>query len=297
MPTPPSSRSAVVGTGNIGSTFAFRLARGGHDVTAVARPGSRRLQQLQRDGGIVDDKGERAVVRVADALDEEVPYDLVVVTVLAHQVDAVLPGLQRSAARAIQFMFVTFEPERLRDAVGAGRCSFGMPYVQAMLDGDGRLKATVGAAGQKTLMGRQEWVELFAAAGLPAKLEPDMPLWLRCHVPLCVAFESVSVAGMRRGGGASWGEAATLARGLRESYSLIRGLGHEVYPRGKARLAGCPVPLVAAMLWTLSRIRPFRELLASGRAECCALIDAMEAAAPRAGESVAVPRIAAMRPC
>ena len=219
-----------------------------------------------------------------------------VVTLLAHQVDAVLASLKRSAAKAIQFMFVTFEPERLRDAVGAQRCSFGMSYVQAKLDEDGQLRATIGAAGQKTIMDRPAWVELFAAASLPAKLEPDMPLWLRCHVPLCVAFESVSVASMRRGGGASWGEATTIAHGVRESYALIRELGYAVYPRSKARLAGCPTPLIASLLWALSRVKPFRELLATGKAECCALVDALVGVAPAAGTRVDVSRIIAMMP-
>ena len=171
-----------------------------------------------------------------------------------------------------------------------------MPFVQATMDGDGRLKATVGAGGQKTLMSQPRWVEVFNAAGLPAAHEPDMPLWLRCHAPLCVAFESVSVAGERRGGGASWGEAKVLARGLHESFELIRGLGHRVYPRGKARLAGCPTWVVAAMLWTVSRIRSFRELLATGEAECCALVDAIAAAAPRAQPPVRLPMIQAMKP-
>ncbi len=172
--------------GRIGSTFAFQLARTGHhDVTLVARPGSLRLQELQRQDGIVNTKGERATVRVVDTLDEQVPYDLVVVTLLAHQVDAVLPTLQRCAARCIQFMFVTFEPERLPDAVGKERCSFGMPFVQANFDGEGRLKAPIGAAGQKTIMGQQRWVDVFIAAGLPAALEPDMPLWLRCRHDAC----------------------------------------------------------------------------------------------------------------
>jgi 2-dehydropantoate 2-reductase len=206
-----SLRVAVLGVGKIGGTFAFQLARTGHhDVTVVARPGSARLQHLQFDNGIVNVKGERASVRVTDALDEQTHYDLAIVTLLAHQVDAVLPTLQRSAAKCIQFMFVTFEPERVRDAVGAERCSFGMPFVQALLDNDGKLKATIGAAGQKTIMSQQRWVDVFNAAGLPAALEPDMQLWLRCHVPLCVAFESVSVAGERRRGGASWGEARKL---------------------------------------------------------------------------------------
>ena len=294
--TTPKLHIAVLGAGKIGSAFAFQLARGGgHDVTVIARPGSLRLQQLERDGAIVDRQGERATVRVAGLLDELAAYDLVIVTLLAHQTDALLPTLQRSAAKCIQFMFNTFHPERLQAAIGVERCAFGMPFVQAVLDPDGRLKATIGAGGQKTIMSQKRWVDVFNAAGLPAVLEPDMPLWLRCHAPLCVAFESISVAGMRRGGGASWGEALILARGVRASFDLIKGLGYDVYPRSKMRIAGTPVPMVAAILWGMSRIRAFRELLATGKAECCALVDAMVAVAPLAKPAVAA-AIQAMKP-
>ena len=65
MPDTPSQplRIAIVGAGQIGSAFAFQLARiGGHDVGVVARPGSTRLRQLRRDGAIVDVKGEQASV-------------------------------------------------------------------------------------------------------------------------------------------------------------------------------------------------------------------------------------------
>ena len=290
-------RIAILGAGRIGSTFAFQLARTGHhDVTVVARPGSARLQQLQRAGAIINVKDEQARVRITDALDEQTPYDLVIVTLLAYQVDAVLPALQQSAAKGVLFMFNNFEPERLQTAVGKERCAFGMPFVQANFDQDGRLKATIGAAGQKTLLSQQRWVDVFNAAGLPATLEPDMPLWLRCHAPLCVAFESVSVAGERRGGGASWGEAKVLARGVQESFALIRGLGYQVYPRGKARLNGCPTWVVAAILWTMSRIRSFRELLATGENECRALVDMMASAAAQAKPPVRVPMIQAMKP-
>ena len=290
-------RIAILGAGKIGSTFAFQLARTGrHDVTVIARPGSARLQQLQRDHGVVNTRGERAEVRVSDALDEQTPYDLVVITLLAHQVGAVLPALRRSAARCVLFMFNTFEPERLQDAVGVERCGFGMAFVQADFDPEGRLKATIGAAGQRTLLGQGRWVEVFTAAGLPAALETDMPRWLRCHVPLCVAFESVSVAGQRRGGGASWTEATVVARGMHEGFALIKGLGHRIYPRGKARLHGCPTWVVAVMLWSLSRLRSFRELLASGESECRALVGTMLAAAPQAKPPVDVKRIRAMEP-
>jgi 2-dehydropantoate 2-reductase len=288
---------AVVGVGNIGSTFAFQLARiGHHDVTVVARPGSPRFQQLQRDQGIVNTLGERAEVRVTDTLDEQVPYDLIIVTLLIHQVDALLPALQRSNAQWIQFMFNNFEPERLQDAVGVERCSFGMPFVQALIGEDGRLKATIGAGGQKTLMGQQRWVDVFNGAGLPSVLEPDMLLWLRCHAPMCVAFESVSVAGLRRNGGASWAEAMVLARGVKESFSLIQGLGFQVYPKGKARINHSPDWVLSAILWFISRIRSFRELLATGINECRALVDVMVAAAPRSNPPIQVSKIQAMKP-
>ena len=191
-------------------------------------------------------------------LDEQTPYDLVVVTFLAHQADALLPTLQRSAAKRIQFMFNTFHPDRLQDAIGMERCSFGMPFVQAALDRNGRLKATFGAAGQKTIMSQQRVVDTFNAAGLPSALEPDTPFWLRCHVPLCIAFESVPVAGERRGGGASWGEALVLARGISASFMLIKNLGYCTYPKSKRRVDGSPILLVAAGLWSVLRIRAFR---------------------------------------
>jgi len=297
MPESAALRIAVLGGGRIGSAFAFRLARAGrHDVTVIARLGSPRLRQLQRDDGIVDVKGERAGVRIEDALDEQTPYDLIIVTLLGFQVDAVLPALRRSAAKCIQFMFVTFEPERLRDAVGAERCAFGMPFIQSDFDADGRLKATIGAGGQKTIMSQQRWVDVFTAAGLPAALEPDMPLWLRCHVPLTIAFESISVAGVRRGDGASWGEAMVIARGVHESFALIKGLGYRIYPRAKRLIAASPAPVVAAMLWAMSRIKPFRELLATGVNECRALVDVLAASSPQARPPVAVARLLAMKP-
>jgi 2-dehydropantoate 2-reductase len=290
-------RIAVLGVGKIGSAFAFQLARtGGHDVTAIARPQSLRLKQLERDEAIVDVAGERAGVRVASSLDEETAYDLVIVTLLAHQTDPLLPALRRSSARCIQFMFNTFHPERLQEAIGVERCAFGIPFVQATLDGDGKLKVAIGAGGQKSIMSRKTWVDVFNAAGLPAALEPDMPLWLRCHAPFCVAFESVSVAGERRGGGASWGEALVLARGVHACFALIKSLGYEIYPGAKKRIGGSPIWVMAAILWFVSRIRSFRELLATGAAEAAALVNAMVSAAPQATAPGVVADIEAMKP-
>jgi 2-dehydropantoate 2-reductase len=171
-----------------------------------------------------------------------------------------------------------------------------MPFVQAVLNAEGKLKVTIGAGGQKTIMSQQRWVDIFNSAGVPAVLQPNMPLWLRCHVPLCVAFESVSVAGVKRGGGASWRQSLILARGVHASFKLIKALGYDLYPRTKRRIAGSPTAAIAAILWFVSRIRSFRELLATGKAEACALTDDMVAAAQRAQRPVDVPAIQAMKP-
>ena len=293
----PKLRIAILGVGGVGSAFAFQLTHfGGNDVTVVARPDSPRLQQLMRDQGIVKTTGERADVTVTDKLDEEIAYDLVLVTLLAHQVEAVVPMLKHSAAKWIQFMFNNFEPEHLRDAIGADRCSFGMPFVQASLDQSGKLNAKIGVSGQKSKMNSKECVNIINNASLPAVLEPDMLLWLRCHVPLGAAFESVSVAGVRRGGGASWAEANAVALGMQESFTLIQRLGYRLYPSGKSLLHASPAWLVTCLLWSMSCIRSFRDLLATGENECQALVDVLVANASKAQPSVSLGKILAMKP-
>ena len=294
---PAPLRIAIIGAGRIGSAFAFQLSRtGGHEVTVVARPGSERLRTLMGDQAVLDVHGRRAEVTVCDALDEATPYDLVIVTLLAHQVDAILPALQRSPAICIQFMFNTFDPGHVEAAVGVERCAFGMPFIQSRLDPEGRLDVTIGAGGQKTLMSQARWVDVFKAAGLPAGFEPDMKLWLRCHAPLCVAFESVSIAATDRGDGASWSEAMTLARGVKAGFGLIKALGQEVHPASKRWLDRSPAFILAGMLWSLSRVRDFREVLATGRAECEALVADMVASSRVAAPPVDVSRILAMSP-
>ncbi len=172
-----------------------------------------------------------------------------------------------------------------RDAVPAGDTRL-----------DGKLNAKIGAAGQRSKMSSREWVRVFNEAGLPAAFEPDMLLWLRCHAPLGAALESVSVAGVRRGKGASWGESLTIARGLQESFTLIRRLGYRLYPSGKSLLHASPVTVVAGLLWFLSRIRSFRELLATGINESRALVDALVASASHAQPPVSVKKILRMKP-
>jgi 2-dehydropantoate 2-reductase len=288
---------AIIGLGGIGSAFAYQLALAGHDLTVVARPGSLRLQQLLRDQGIILQSDLRANVRVTDHLDEQIAYDLVLVTTLAHQVDSIIPSLKKSKAKSIQFMFNNFNPEHLRDIIGPDRCSFGMPFLMASLDVDGKLNHKVNP-GQNTLHGDQRWVNLFRSAGLPSTYEADILLWLRCHTPLCIAFESICVTGESRQGGATWSESMSVARGVKGGFTVIKALGYKIYPNAKSRLSSCPTWLISGMLWFVSRIPSFRKLLATGRNECQALIKVMAAAGSEIKSDLpgAVDSILAMKP-
>lgn len=259
---------AVIGPGGIGSTFAYQLSRAGHDVTVVARPGSARLAVLERDGGIVRDSGERAAMRVTAPLDEDSGYDLVIVTTPVHQLEPLIEPLKRSRASCVHFMFNIFDPETLQQRLSGRECTFGMPFVMGSLDKEGRLNARISGS-RRTLHSDQRWVTLFDNAGIPSAFEPEMMSWLRSHVPMCIAMESISVAGQRRGKGASIGEARIVAAGLRAGFIIIKGLGYRLHP-SKKRISETPTVLLAAI---------FRELLATGVRECVDLIGTMAAAA------------------
>jgi 2-dehydropantoate 2-reductase len=291
MPRTPASplSIAVIGVGRIGSAFAYQLARAGHDLTVVARPDSERLAQLERDRGIVLSTGERADVAVADHLDEQRPFDLVLVTILAHQVDSVLPTLKRSRSQQMLFMLATPEAERLKTAVGAERASFGFAGVLATIADDGKLNLTIQRT--KTMLEDQRWVDLFTGAGIPSKLRPAMATYLRSHAPLTIAVESVTGMGMTHGRAANWAEAKLGARGLKAGTEILRASGDK--PSGLGRTPGF---VLTPFLWAASRA-PFREATGNSDAECRGLIDLYVAEArQRPGLQNAVDALMALRP-
>ena len=280
---------AIIGLGAIGSTFALHLARAGHEVVVVAR--GQRLEQLQREGAIVTTDGARAAVRVSAVFDTSVPFDLVLVTVLAHQVDAVLPTLAASAARTVMFMFNTFAPlTQLRDAVGAARFAFGFPSVLGTLE-EGRLNAQVQRHGMLTTVTDDTWRRVFSDAGILSVVHIDIESWLRTHAALVVPFMIATVLAYRRSAGLNWAEATQLGRALDEGVALVRRLGNRITPAFAVVLSRLPRFVVAAIMWTATRVPALRRLGALGAREPLALIDAMDAMAP--GQ---IPTLLAVRP-
>jgi 2-dehydropantoate 2-reductase len=287
---------AIIGVGRIGSSFAYQLAGAGHDVTVVARPGSRRLAQLERDGGIVLTTGEKATVTSAGHLDTQKAYDLVIVTVNAHQADAVLPALRASRAKAIQFMFITPEAARLKAAVGADRTTFGFAGVLAVLRDDGKLDVQIPKRNPKALHGDQRWADLFEAAGMPSKLEPQIERRLRAFAPMTMSMEAVAISGMQHKRGATWAEARVGARGVKSAYAILRELGDAPYPGMPSQMSRAPLPIATLMLWGISRSR-FREAIGTSQEECRGLVDLLVAEARQRGADFTnINRVLAMRP-
>jgi 2-dehydropantoate 2-reductase len=269
-------RIAILGPGAIGSTFAYRLANAGHDVTVVAR--GTRLEQLTRDGAVVLAAGDRAKVSVAAALDASVPWDLVLVTVLSPQVAAVMPALRASAARTVMFMFNTFEDiAPLRASVGAERFAFGFPGGVFTRLIDGRIDPQIRSG---TTVSEAAWAAVFSAAGIPTVVDDDMQSWLRSHAAMVAPLMAIGVLAFARGAGISWHEASTHADAFVAGMRIVRTMGNDVRPGAVALFARLPHFIVTSMLWAMSRTKMLRELGALGNAEPRMLIDMMRNAAP-----------------
>lgn len=271
-------RIAVLGLDPIGSTFAFHLARAGHEGTGIAR--NKRFEQVKTDGGIVTVKGERAAFAVEPVRDPTKDYDLVLVTVLAHQVDVVLPALKASAAKQVMFMFNTFEPlARLRDVVGPERFAFGFPAILATLPA-GRLAFDIVAVGQVTLSTDARWAKVFSESGIKTELHTDLESWLRTHAVLVAGLMTVTTRAYERNAGVTWAEATDTARAVHEGLSLVRALGNKVTPSVMNAIDCVPTSMLAALLWSTSRSPLVKTVGSIGAAEPRALIDAMVAMKP-----------------
>lgn len=285
----PAMKILVLGAGRIGSAFAFHLSTAGHDVCLLAR--GERLATLRRDGAVIAVDGRRAPVAVTETLDPAAAFDLLLVTVMAHQVEALLPAVAASAARTVLFMFNTFETTaRWREAVGAGRFAFGFPNMVAFLE-DGRLRNVVDGPGMVTTLTDAAWARVFADAGLPTEVEHDIDGFLRSHAAFVVPMMVSAQWTWRRPAPLAWAEARLLARAMREGLRLVESLGHRLEPRPVGWLARWPVSWLAALLWLAGRTRAVKDLGEFGPDEVRSLIDAMVAAAP-----ARTPALRAIRP-
>jgi 2-dehydropantoate 2-reductase len=279
----------IYGAGRIGTMFGFLLARAGHDITFIAR--GKRLEELQKNPVVETVDGEKATTKSAGELDATTPWDLVLVTVLAHQVDATLPALKASAAKKVMFMFNTVESlTKLRESVGASRFEMAFPTVISDFV-NGKLKGTVSGPGNVTTLSSAEWAKIFSDAKIPTEVHSDMESFLRSHAVFVIPLMALGNVAFTTGKGVTWSTARRYARMFDEGFAIVRKLGNALTPSFVSILSKLPLFIRTAMLWGASRSQMLRDLGAMGPGEVRELIDGFEKLSPGTA-----PEMKALRP-
>ncbi|GAA2610917.1 MULTISPECIES: ketopantoate reductase family protein [Streptomyces] len=200
----------VYGAGVCGSLLAAHLYEAGRDVTLLAR--GPRLASLRRHGVQLAEEDSPAVRQVPAPVVEDPAggYDLVIVTVRTHQVDAVLESLARVDGDVLFLHNWAAGAQPLEAAIGRGRALLGFPPALAggTMDGDvvryralsfmaGRVPMPIGEPHGHTTPRSERIVREFRAANIKVKAEPRMDAWLKTHA----AFEVPLGRAVRAAGG------------------------------------------------------------------------------------------------
>ena len=254
-------RVLVFGAGVLGSFYAARLARAGHDVTVVAR--GRRYRDLVEHGIVLErfDTGERTAipVPVADRMPTEDPFDVCLVLVRKTQLADALPVLATGAGvAAFLFMVNTAEgPRAMIDAVGGERVLLG--FANAGGERDGYLVRVMEARRAAVTLGELDGVRsdrlervaaAFGDAGLRVAISADMDAWLRYHVALVAPFaNALYAAGADNVALANDPPMVRLVlRAVREGIGVVRAHGFDVEPRALRLLLWLPDAVLVPLL-------------------------------------------------
>lgn len=186
----------VLGAGVIGSIFAHALVNGGHQVTAIAR--GRRLADIQKHGLRLQTWGSKAVSSVdidaVDHLEVETAFDVLLVCVQSHQIEAVLPVLKGSRARCIVFCCNQFgNTAEIAHQVGRDRTLWLFPAALGeIVDGvvHARVLSSLESAIQVNTLGVADSAanhhietvrQLWKSIGLPLAVTKHLDAWLQTH--------------------------------------------------------------------------------------------------------------------
>jgi len=259
----------VYGAGVLGSLYSARLHEAGHDVSLLAR--GKRLAALRRHGVQLAERDSPTVRSVPVPMVEHPVggYDLIVVFVRTHQVDAVLESLAGLEGDVLFMLNWAAGAEPLGAAIGRERVLLGFPTAAGTMDGDvvryrpttimTRLIPTpIGEPDGRTSPRLERIVREFRAAGINAKAEPQMDSWLKTHA----AFEVPLLQAVNAAGGpVALADDPNAVRGMiRLMRQNLTALPTPPVPRGFAALRILPEGLLAAMLRRFLRSRMAAQL-------------------------------------
>ena len=136
---------AVIGAGGVGGYFGARLARGGHDVTFVAR--GRHLAAIRERGLAIESALGDATVRcpATDDLSALGPVDVAMLCVKLWDVEATAPklaGIVSNGGVVIPFQNGVESADRVAAALGASHVLGGVAYIAATIRAPGVIAHT-----------------------------------------------------------------------------------------------------------------------------------------------------------
>jgi len=300
--TSDDARILVIGAGVNGSVCAARLFERGVDVTVLAR--GKRLAEIQSNGIVIENpfSQKRRVAKVS-AIGELTPgdsYDYILVVVRRNQVAGLLPTLAANSSPNVVFMNNNLNgPAELVAALGSQRPMLGFVFAGGKRDGeiiramgpfDHSLMRTPFGEIDGTVTPRlKRLVELLNRAGLRSQVSTEVVDYLATHAagvaaiaPLAIKYRNDLKALAH-----SPDELKLAAAAIRETFPVLKALGHKIVPASQQFLAAMPVFVHAFLLRLLCNSK-FGEVGAAWHAqqapdELQALADDLRAAVIRSG--------------
>jgi 2-dehydropantoate 2-reductase len=174
----------VVGAGATGGFFGGRLAQAGRDVTFLVR--ERRAAELRERGLRIIGAGGTAVIepRLVTAVPADATADVVLVTVKAAGLDAVIPQIRAAVGPDTTIVPVLNGMRHLgllSDAFGRSQVLGGVAVISAQLDDNGDvrqlsdiLSMTIGAQDGQRTPAVARTTDLLSGAGFPVSVSDDI---------------------------------------------------------------------------------------------------------------------------
>jgi len=191
----------IVGAGVIGTTYAWKLAKAGQDVTVLVR--KENLERIQREGFHIRCKDERQKKTlpmevtyhpsIVSEICEEDNYDLIIVSVRAHQLEDVLPMLAENSGRADLLFFCNnwWGEQKIREFLPTGKYFFGFSrlvggwrtenQVDCIIFDHPELATMLGESNGQVTPRLQNLRDVFENANLKPVLSQDILGWLTIH--------------------------------------------------------------------------------------------------------------------
>ena len=300
--TSDDARILVIGAGVNGSVCAARLFERGVDVTVLAR--GKRLAEIQSNGIVIENpfSQKRRVAKVS-AIGELTPgdsYDYILVVVRRNQVAGLLPTLAANSSPNVVFMNNNLNgPAELVAALGSERPMFGFVFAGGKRDGEiiramgpfdhSLMRTPFGEIDGTVTLRLKRLVELLNRAGLRSQVSTEVVDYLATHAagvaaiaPLAIKYRNDLKALAH-----SPDELKLAAAAIRETFPVLKALGHKIVPASQQFLAAMPVFVHAFLLRLLCNSK-FGEVGAAWHAqqapdELQALADDLRSAVIRSG--------------